>query len=68
MKEIRIKTEYITLGQFLKFISIIGSGSDAKLFLENEEVYVNDEKEDRRGRKLYPNYIIRVLDEEYKVV
>ena len=68
MREIRIKTEYITLGQFLKFISIIGSGSDAKLFLENEEVYVNDEKEDRRGRKLYPNYIIRVLDEEYKVV
>lgn len=68
MREVRIKTEYITLGQFLKFVGTIGSGSEAKLFLDNEDVYVNDEKEIRRGRKIYPNYIVRVLGEEYKVV
>lgn len=68
MRKIKIKTEYITLGQFLKFVGVIGSGSEAKLVLENEDVYVNDEKEIRRGRKLYPNYIIRVFNEEYKVI
>lgn len=67
MRNIKIKTEYITLGQFLKFVGIIGSGSEAKLFLDNEDVYVNGEKETRRGRKIYPSYVIKVFDEEYKV-
>jgi S4 domain protein YaaA len=58
MKEIKITTEYITLGQFLKFTGIIDTGAQSKIFLENEKVMVNGEEEYRRGRKLYEGYEI----------
>ena len=51
--EVEIHGSYITLGQFLKLSSIISSGGMAKPFLQQMEVYVNDELEDRRGKKLY---------------
>ena len=65
MKEIIIKTEFIKLGQFLKFVGEISNGADAKLFLENNLVLVNGEKETRRGRKIYKDYSIKVLANEY---
>jgi ribosome-associated protein len=52
MNEIQIDTEYITLGQFLKVADIIQSGGMAKWFLSEHEVFVNDELDVRRGRKL----------------
>ena len=67
MKEIKINTEYITLGQILKFTAIISSGAMAKMFLAETEVMVNGEKEDRRGRKLYPGDILEVLGQKYQV-
>ncbi|WP_033827336.1 S4 domain-containing protein YaaA [Bacillus andreraoultii] len=51
-KELKIDTEYITLGQFLKMIDLIQSGGMAKRFLEENEVFVNGQLELRRGRKL----------------
>lgn len=48
-----IQGTYITLGQFLKLSDIISSGGMAKPFLQQMEVYVNDELENRRGKKLY---------------
>lgn len=51
--EILLKTEYITLGQMLKIASIIDSGGQAKWFLQENEVWVNGEQDNRRGRKLY---------------
>ena len=67
MKEIKINKEYITLGQMLKFTAIISSGAMAKMFLAETEVIVNGDKEDRRGRKLYPGDIIEVLGQKYQV-
>lgn len=67
MKKIKITTEYITLGQFLKFVGIITNGSDAKSYLMDNLVYVNEEKEDRRGRKLYPTYKVKTNNEEFLV-
>ena len=52
MESVRIQTEYITLGQFLKLASIIDSGGNAKWFLSEYEVYVNGELDVRRGKKL----------------
>ncbi|RFU62538.1 S4 domain-containing protein YaaA [Peribacillus glennii] len=52
MTEIQIDTEYITLGQFLKVADIIQSGGMAKWFLSEHEVFVNDDLDTRRGRKL----------------
>jgi ribosome-associated protein len=52
MKKIAITTETITLGQLLKLIQAVGTGGAVKWFLQTNEVLVNGEREDRRGRKL----------------
>ena len=67
MKELKINTEFITLQQFLKIENIISSGGEAKYFLAENEVYVNEELENRRGRKLYPGYSIKVFGKEYLI-
>ena len=51
---IKIDTEFITLGQLLKMTDWISSGGEAKLAVKELKITVNGEKEDRRGRKLYP--------------
>ncbi|CAJ1224562.1 S4 domain-containing protein YaaA [Lactiplantibacillus xiangfangensis] len=57
-----IRTPYMTLGQLLKEVAIIGSGGQAKWFLKETTVLVNGEPDDRRGRKLYPGDTIEVAD------
>jgi ribosome-associated protein len=51
-KKVAITTETITLGQLLKLIQAVGTGGAVKWFLQTNEVFVNGEREDRRGRKL----------------
>lgn len=65
--EIVIKTEFIKLGQFLKFSNILSSGGDVKEFLLNQKVYVNGELENRRGRKLYPNDSVLINSIQYVI-
>lgn len=60
MREITITTEYITLGQFLKLADCIDTGGQAKPFLAEREVFVNGERENKRGKKLYKDDIIAV--------
>ena len=67
MDKLKITTEYITLQQLLKIKNIISSGGEAKYFLAENEVFVNNELENRRGRKLYPNDVIKVSGKEYKI-
>jgi len=52
MKKIIIATEYITLGQFLKYVNAVDSGAIAKIVILEGQVLVNDEVETRRGKKL----------------
>ncbi|QMS84947.1 S4 domain-containing protein YaaA [Candidatus Xianfuyuplasma coldseepsis] len=54
MEKIAITTDYITLGQFIKFIDVIPSGGMVKYILQEYTIYVNDVEESRRGKKLYP--------------
>ena len=68
MKEVKISTEYIKLGQMLKYVSIIDSGALAKEFLMENSVKVNGISEDRRGRKLYKGDIIEVFQEKYTII
>lgn len=65
--EIKIDSEFITLGQFLKFADIIQSGGEAKSFLSQNEVYINNELDVRRGRKLRPGDKIVILGESYLI-
>ncbi|OLS41369.1 S4 domain-containing protein YaaA [Bacillus sp. MRMR6] len=50
--KIQLQTEYITLGQFLKLADVIQSGGMAKWFLSENEIFINGEQDQRRGRKL----------------
>lgn len=52
MTKIKINTEYIALGQFLKAADVIQTGGMAKWFLSEYDVFVNGEQDQRRGRKL----------------
>ena len=67
MKLVKINTEYITLQQLLKMENIISSGGEAKFFLADNLVLVNDETENRRGRKLYPNDIVVIGGKEFVI-
>ncbi|CAG7643395.1 hypothetical protein PAESOLCIP111_04478 [Paenibacillus solanacearum] len=60
MKPIAISTEYITLGQFLKLADCIPTGGQAKSFLQEAVIQVNGEPENRRGRKLVAQDVVRV--------
>ena len=61
-KTIKIHTDqdYIELQNLLKVAGIIDTGGYAKMFLVENEVYVNGERETRRGRKLYRKDVVKV--------
>ena len=55
---IKLTSEYVTLGQLLKMADFISSGGEAKFAVKELDISVNHVKEDRRGRKLYPGDVI----------
>ncbi len=65
--KVKITAEFITLGQLLKITDWISSGGEAKVAVKTLNIKVNGEKEDRRGRKLYPNDKIQIENKEYEV-
>ena len=67
MKDVKIKTEYITLGQLIKFLSLVGSGGEVKFFLMENDILLNGEPELRRGKKIYPEDIIQINKESYRI-
>ena len=56
IEKVKISTEFIKLDQFLKWIAVVDSGSEAKEVILDGKVKVNDEVETRRGRKIYFTY------------
>ena len=52
VRDVRITTDMIRLGQLLKLAGLIDSTGEAKAFLAATPVTVNGEPEDRRGRQL----------------
>lgn len=68
-KDIKIKDEYITLGQLLKLTNHISTGGEVKFYLQEQFVTVNGEREQRRGRKCYDGDQITINNTHtYKVV
>jgi ribosome-associated protein len=57
--EFTIRGEFITLGQLLKAADIVTSGGEVKDFLLESGITVNDESEERRGKKLRPGDIVK---------
>ncbi len=64
---IEIYTEYITLAQFLKLADLITNGGEAKFFLAENDVKINGELDNRRGRKLRDGDQVEVLGKTYQI-
>ena len=68
MLEIKLRDEYIKLGQALKAVGLVGSGVDAKFVIQDGLVKVNGETEYQRGKKLYDGDVITYDGESVKIV
>lgn len=68
MEVIKLRDEYIKLGQALKACGLAESGVDAKIAIQNGLVKVNGEVEYQRGKKLYDGDLVSYQGEEIKIV
>ena len=59
-EKVKITTEYITLGQLIKFVGLIDNGALAKIFITNNKCFVNGTICSQRGKKLYPGFLISI--------
>ena len=66
MKTVRIKDEFIKLGQLLKLAGLVESGVDAKFVIQDGLVKVNGEVDTRRGRKIVSGDIAEYQGEKIK--
>lgn len=67
METIKIKDEYIKLGQALKLAGLVDSGVEAKIVVQDGEVSVNGEIDVRRGKKLYEGDVFSYQGKTVKV-
>lgn len=67
MEIIKLREEYIKLGQALKAAGLVDSGVEAKEVIQNGLVKVNGETDTRRGKKLYAGDIVEFDGEEIKI-
>ncbi len=67
METIKLREEFIKLGQALKAAGFVESGVDAKIVITDGLVSVNGEIETRRGRKLYKGDIVSFEGQEIKI-
>lgn len=68
MDEIKLRDEYIKLGQALKAAGMVGSGVDAKIFIQEGAVKVNGIVETQRGKKLHDGDTVEFDGETVKIV
>ena len=67
MEIIKLREEYIKLGQALKAANLVEDGVEAKFAIQDGEVKVNQETETMRGRKLYDGDVISYNGEEIRI-
>ena len=67
METIKLRDEYIKLGQALKAAGLAESGVDAKYAIEDGLVSVNGEKAYQRGKKLVDGDIVAFKGKTIKI-
>ena len=68
MEKIKLRDEYIKLGQALKAANLVSDGVEAKFVIQDGLVLVNGEVDTRRGRKLYDGDEVVFEGEVIKIV
>ncbi len=67
MEIIKLKEEYIKLGQALKAAGLVESGVDAKFVVQDGLVKVNGQVETQRGKKLVEGDIVEYDGNSIKI-
>ena len=67
MEIIKLRDEYIKLGQALKAAGFVESGVDAKFVIQDGVVSVDGEIEVQRGKKLYAGDVVSFDGQEIRI-
>ena len=67
MEKIKLRDEYIKLGQALKAAGLVESGVDAKLVILDGQVKVNGAVELQRGKKLHAGDVVEYDGETIRI-
>ncbi|MCS4536616.1 RNA-binding S4 domain-containing protein [Mycoplasma sp. CSL7475-4] len=69
IKNIYINTEFITLGQLLKLVGLISTGSEAKYFIGDNlnRIRINGKHPQGRGTKIYPGMAVTIISTIYYI-
>lgn len=67
MNQIKLREDYIKLGQALKAAGLVDSGVDAKQVIMNGKVKVNGLVELQRGKKLYSGDLVEYNSEQIQI-
>ena len=67
MEIIKLRDEFIKLGQALKAAGLVESGVDAKLVILDGQVRVNGAVELRRGKKLHAGDVVEYDGETIRI-
>ena len=68
METIKLRDEYIKLGQALKAAGLVESGVDAKYAVEDGLVSVNGQTAAQRGKKLVDGDIVTYNGQTIKII
>ncbi|MDY3919172.1 MAG: RNA-binding S4 domain-containing protein [Candidatus Limivivens sp.] len=68
MQTIKLRDDYIKLGQALKAAGLCESGVDAKFAVQDGKVKLNGETELQRGKKLYDGDLVEYNGETIKII
>lgn len=67
METIKIRDDFIKLGQVIKLAGLVQSGVEAKMEIQEGFVKVNGEVELQRGKKIHPGDVIEYDGQQIRV-
>lgn len=68
METVKLRDEYIKLGQAVKAAGLVSSGLEAKIIIQDGQVLVNGNTELQRGKKLYGGEVIEFKGQQVKII
>ena len=68
MQVIKLRDDFIKLGQAIKAAGLVESGVEAKIVIQDGEVKVNGAVETQRGKKIYPNDVVEYKGQQVTVI
>lgn len=66
--DLKLRDDFIKLGQALKAAGLVDSGLDAKMVIQDGLVKVNGAVETRRGKKLYNGDVVEFDGETITII